>query len=128
MGAPPGNVFEKTQVKSYYKSPRRTAPIRSTPRMEDRGRGEGGSLRPVPGRAGELHHRRVGAIPLHRQVSRLRDEGEAGTHARPVQAGGVTRRDPRSAEGALKAGAGSYSAFAPIALTSFPHFSTSAVR
>src|SRR2546425_12896459 len=102
MGAPPGNVFEKTQVKSYYKSPRRTAPIRSTPRMEDRGRGEGGSLRPVPGRAGELHHRRIGALPLHRQVSRLGDEGEAGSgrSARAVQAGGPTRRDPRSAQGA----------------------------
>src|SRR6266581_5451124 len=29
-GRLPGNVFEKAQVKSYYKSPRRTAPIRST--------------------------------------------------------------------------------------------------
>jgi hypothetical protein len=26
----PGNVFEKAQVKSYYKSPRRTAPFCST--------------------------------------------------------------------------------------------------
>src|SRR5438093_10328629 len=98
MGAPPGNVFEKTQVKSYYKSPRRTAPIRSTPRMEDRGRGEGGSLRPVPGRAGELHHRRVGALPLHREVSRLGDENKAVRSARSVEAGGAARRDPRSAQ------------------------------
>src|SRR3989442_8784172 len=97
MGAPPGNVFEKTQVKSYYKSPRRTAPIRSTPRMEDRGRGEGGSLRPVPGRAGELHHRRVGALPLHREVSRLGDESKA---VRSDEAGGAARRDPRSAQDA----------------------------
>src|SRR5436309_13042305 len=85
MCAPPGNVSEKTQLKSYYKSPRRTAPIRSTPRMEDRGRGEGGSLRPVPGRAGELHHRRVGALPLHREISRLGDENKAVRSARSVE-------------------------------------------
>src|SRR6267143_789152 len=30
-GRPPGNVFEKNQVKSYYKSYRRIAPICSTP-------------------------------------------------------------------------------------------------
>src|SRR5258706_501038 len=95
-------------------------------RLEDRDRGEGGSLRLVPGRAGELHHRRFGALPVHREVSRLHDESEAVRAARPVERRAAAHRDPRPAEGALRPG--NYSTFTPIARTSFPHFSTSAAR
>ena len=72
----------------------------------------------------------IRALPFHREVSRLDDESKAVGAARPVEGGAAARRDPRSAEGAegLKAPAGNYSAFTPIARTSFPHLSTSPAR
>ena len=62
--------------------------------------GQGGPLRPVPGRGRQLPDRGAGAVPLHRQVPRLGHEGQEGGGGRPAapdQGPGVVGGDPRPA-------------------------------
>src|SRR6266853_5410433 len=65
MDASPGNGFEKIQVKSYYKSPRRTAPICSTP---------GG--RHGPAEIDGLARSRTQGAVAARGIQELRPEGQ----------------------------------------------------